>query len=188
MIGTVLALALQTATAGDEVGRAGRVGLALGYAGVGAAGGVGQARVGVGGAGAAYLGLRLHDRLWLDVGGREGVLTGDLRAVGTVQVAVRGGLGAHTFVRAGFVHHHESPWEGYLDNVLAATLGSWEGIRHRSGADLGLGLSWDLPAGSAPISTSLEASVIAFPDPAGPQLYGVLQHLVTFHFVGGQAA
>ena len=181
MIGTMLALALSAAAAGDEVGR---VGLALGYAGVGAAGGVGEARVGVGASGSAYLGFRALDRLWIDVGGREGVVTGDLRVVGTIQVAVRGGLGEHTFLRAGFVHHHESPWGGYLEHSLAATLGSWEGIRHRSGADLGLGLSWELPTGSAPVSTSLEASVIAFPDRVGPQVYGVLQHLVTFHFAG----
>ncbi len=163
-----------------------RVGLALGYAGVGASGAAGGAdvRAGGGAAGVAYLGVRVLDRLWIDVGGREGVVTGDLRVVGTVQVAARGRLGRHAFLRGGFVHHHEAPWEGYTANVLAATFGSWEGIRHRSGADLGVGLSWDLPTGSAPLSTSLEASVIAFPDALGPPLYGVVQHLVTFHFEG----
>ena len=171
-----LALLLATPALAEDLGR---VAVSVGYAGMAGPPAATGERVSAGASGAAYLSFRVLDRLALDVGGREGVASGDLRVLGAVQVAARYSVSDLVYLRGGFVHHHETPWDAFQEDPVMAALGSSDGIRHRSGVDGGLGLRFALPSASAPVSTSLEVSAMFFPDTDGPRVYGVLQQLFT---------
>lgn len=151
-----------------------RLSLSLGMAGVGGA------PDSVGALGAGYLSVRLTNALYMDVGGRLGLLAGPFREVTGINVAGRARFGEHVFGRFGLVHQHETPWADYVASPISHTIGSGDGIGHRSGLDAGLGWQWTLPA----VSTSAaHVSVAAigswFPDDHGPHLYGILETLLT---------
>jgi hypothetical protein len=52
----------------------------------------------------------------------------------------------HPYLWVAFAHSHETDWKDVAANPISSILGlSENGVRHRSGADLGLGLGVDLP-------------------------------------------
>ena len=63
------------------------------------------------------------------------------------------------------------------EQPVLSTLGAAEGIRHRTGAELGLGLDVDIPERilGDRLGWLLDLSVSAFPDPRGPAVYVVLE-------------
>jgi hypothetical protein len=70
-----------------------------------------------------------------------------------------------------------------VDAPVASLLGAGEGIRHRTGGSLGAGYAWSLPAVStAGVQYAVWLSAMAFPDPLGPHVYGVLEHQFTLDF------
>lgn len=128
-----------------------------------------------GGWGVARLAVH-HRRVALDLGLRQGFVAGDLREVGAISAGLRWSPGL-PYLRAGFMHHHETPWEVVKDDPLLAAIGSAEGIRHRSGGELAIGLAGALNPVELPerrMRAFVELSAIAFPDDKGPQLYGTL--------------
>lgn len=76
---------------------------------------------------------------------REGVYTAATRTVGALSLSGRWRATRALAVRAGFVHHHEVPLDVLLDQPLAATFGTADGIVHRSGLEGAVSL--DLPLG-----------------------------------------
>lgn len=150
-----------------------RLSLATGVAGAGATTGAGLL-------GAGYLGVRLADRVYFDVGARPGVLGGPARIVTGIHFATRWFVSAPVFVRAGFVHQHETPLDDFVEEPLGVIAGASARIGHRSGADLGLGYRWTMPAVSTSgVHLSVSASSVWLPDRDGPHFYGVLESLVT---------
>jgi hypothetical protein len=119
----------------------------------------------------------LGSHVALDVGIREGYLPGVQRTLGAVTAGVRYLPNKGPYVRAGFLHHHETPGELAKRFPVQTTLGSLSGISHRSGAELAVGA--DLPilqeGYGGRLGVNLELSVGAFPDPAGSAVYVFLQ-------------
>lgn len=150
-----------------------RVSVSLGLTGVGAPSTAGAL-------GAAYLSVRMSEVLYVDVGGRMGLLGGPFREVTGVNVALRARVGEHLFGRAGFAHQHETPWADYVAEPISHTIGSGHGIGHRSGLDAGLGWQWTLPSVSTSgVHVSVAAIGTWFPDPNGPPVYLMGETLLT---------
>ena len=168
MIGAMWAMGLAHADGAE------RLSVAIGAAGVGGA------PESFGALGAAYLSVRLTSAVYVDVGGRMGLLAGPFREVTGVNVTGRARFGEHLFGRAGFVHQHESPWADYVASPISHTIGSGTGIGHRSGVDLGAGCQWTLPSVSTSgVHVSVAAIGTWFPDPNGPRLYAMAETLLT---------
>lgn len=108
--------------------------------------------------------------------GREGLYAADPRAVGALVFGARFTRGP-AYVRAGFLHHHETPLASFAEAPLRSLIGSGEGIRHRSGLEIGGGL--DLPVPERLLDDRLgfvlDLGVGAFPDPQGPHVYVFLE-------------
>lgn len=112
----------------------------------------------------------------VEFGGREGYFVRDQRTVGGIAIQARAPLGP-AFLRGGFLHHHEVPWDLASAHPVQAGLGSLEGIRHRSGLELGGGVDLTLPERLLDdrLGIVLDLSVSAFPDDHGPVVYVCLE-------------
>jgi len=143
------------------------LGASLGPAGLSGSGGLSG-----GGDGAGRI-LVHYRKVALDLGARTGLDANDLREVTGISAGLRWSPG-RPYLRLGFVHFHETPWDVLKAQPVMATLGSAVGIRHRSGGELALGVQ----APVLPVETHqrfgayAEAAVMAFPDDSGPPLYG----------------
>ncbi len=114
--------------------------------------------------------------LAVDLGGRAGAASSDLREIGNISAGLRWSP-QPAYIRVGFVHHHETPWEIVQEQPVLAAIGSAEGIRHRSGVEMALGfdgavLPKELPARR--LGLWIEGAVEIFPDDNGPPIYGNL--------------
>ncbi len=167
----LLALWLGIALAGDPGSyRFGLVG------GAGAGVGTPSPVVEGGFSGVGYVTGRLliqGSRAAAEFGAREGWAGSDSRSLGNLFFGARIPLGDTLYLRAGFAHHHEVPEALVLAEPLQSVLGSATGIRHRSGAELGLG-------GMVPIEerqlgdrlgVCADLGLVAFPDEHGPRAY-----------------
>lgn len=169
-----LALVLGSALAGDPGSyRFGLVG--------GAGGGAGTpSPLGDGGAsGVGYVTGRLliqGARVSAEFGAREGWAFDDSRSTGGLFFGARVPLGDTLHARVGFAHHHEVPQALAVDAPLQSALGSADGIRHRSGAELGFGGT--LPIEERQLGDRLgvgaDLGLVAFPDTHGPRAYAFL--------------
>jgi hypothetical protein len=138
----------------------------------------------VGGAGFAAgppsIGGGTVGRLWIDLvqigleaAARENLVTADPRLMGTIFVGLRRQFGRSVYARAGFSHHHETPWDVLQTDLGGAIAGTARGITHRSGIEAGGGLVWPF------IGTQIEdqagivgdASVGWMPDATRPSVY-----------------
>jgi hypothetical protein len=142
---------------------------------------------GVAGLGSApSVGGGVDGRVWLagqraalEVGMREQYATGEDRMVGAIFAGARVSVGEGPFAwRLGFAHNHETPIDVVLEEPVQSTLGTAEGIVHRSGAEVGL--AWSravtpaLLAGSElgeRLGVNADLGVAGFPDKGGPQVY-----------------
>ena len=108
-----------------------------------------------------------------EFGAREGWASQDSRSVGNLFFGARIPLGETLYLRAGFAHNHEVEASLAIANPVGASLGSLTGIRHRSGAELGLGGL--LPIEERQLGDRLgvcgDLGVVAFPDEHGPRAY-----------------
>ena len=143
----------------------------------GLGGGVGPTESALSGGGWGVGRALVHYRdVALDLGLREGLVGGDLRAIGAIGAGLRWMPGL-PYARVGFVHHHETPWAVLEADPVLSTIGSSPGIRHRSGLDLALGIHGPMTPKEAPeqrLGAFAELSVVAFPDDRGPVVYGTL--------------
>ena len=143
----------------------------------GLGGGVGPTESALSGGGWGLGRALVHYRdVALDLGLREGLVGGDLRAIGAIGAGLRWMPGL-PYARLGFVHHHETPWAVLEADPVLSTIGSSPGIRHRSGLDLALGIHGPMTPKEAPeqrLGAFAELSVVAFPDDRGPVVYGTL--------------
>lgn len=94
-----------------------------------------------------------------------------------VPIPPRGPIGepprAYPYLRAAFVHQHEESVAAVADNLAGALLGIGGGIRHRAGAQLGLGCDFTLLASArSRLLLGPEVSFLLLGYSVGPALYG----------------
>lgn len=116
-----------------------------------------------------------------DLAVREGLYAGDLRSVGSLFAGVRLRVGDSPWsLRGGFAHHHEVADEVLVADPVAAVAGTAEGIRHRSGLEVGAAWRAPLPFGEPDrFGVSVEPGVAWLPDDGGPVVYGFLDVVFT---------
>lgn len=76
------------------------------------------------------------------------------------------------YLKVGAVHQHEESLSVVAGDIGSAVLGIGEGIRHRGGAQLGIGA--DLPIesfGDTQFLVGVNCAARLFPDELGPQIY-----------------
>lgn len=172
--GLLLGIALSDEARAGDLGRY-RFGIEAGLGGGGGAPGV-DGPSSIGGFGVGRL-LVAAPKVAFELGGREGMLTGDARSVGGLLVGARLAAWGTSYARLGFAHHHEVPLDVVKEQPVLASLGSAQGIRHRSGLELAVG--GRLPLEEAMLGDRLgvagDVSVVVLPDPQGPVVYGFLE-------------
>jgi hypothetical protein len=109
-----------------------------------------------------------------DFGVREGLYSGDLRSVGALFFGARYTPDSPWSARVGFAHNHEVADDVLLAEPVAAVAGFADGIRHRSGAEVGVGHHWDVDRIWEPgrLGVQLETSAEWMAGEKGPNLYG----------------
>lgn len=114
--------------------------------------------------------------LAIDLGARTGLLAKDLRESTQIAVGLRWEPGL-PYLRAGLVHAHETPWAVVEEQPIAAMAGVAPGIRHRSGAELALGLHPALVprVNEGQSGAFVELAGLGLPDAGGPRLYAQLE-------------
>jgi len=132
------------------------------------------------------MGAGVDGRAWLagergavEVGIREFYTSEDERMVGAIFAGARVAIGElPLYWRAGFAHNHETPMDLVLANPVASTMGTLEGIRHRSGAEVGLAWSSLISPGLLDgselgdrLGVNADLGLAGFPDAKGPHLY-----------------
>ena len=76
------------------------------------------------------------------------------------------------YVRAGFAHQHEEPVAYLEKNLLGAAFGVGDGIRHRAGADLGVGVDWPVQKWKRmELFLAVEATTTWFTNSSGPSWF-----------------
>ncbi len=77
-----------------------------------------------------------------------------------------------TYARLSVAHQHEETLHVVAQDPGGALFGIGDGIRHRGGGELGLGVAFDLAESDGfGVFVSVEGNGMFFPDPRGPQLY-----------------
>jgi hypothetical protein len=147
--------------------------------GIGAAGSVGEGGV----VGVGHLVVNLG-RFGLEGGGREGWAFADSREVGNIFLGGRYYLPHGFHVRLCFSHNHEVPKDILLASPVASLSGTADGIRHRSGAEVGAGWTYS-NVGRLPftwldwLGAWTEVSLQVFPDASGPRAYVLIEYGLT---------
>ncbi len=108
------------------------------------------------------------ERWSIEAGARESLVTNNTRLLGTIVVAGRYRLPHRLYVGAGFAHNHETPWLLAKQAPVQVTLGSAQGITHRSGLHGNFGVDWPLHRRLG-LAAQLTADV--YPDMGGPPVY-----------------
>ncbi len=116
---------------------------------------------------------------------REGWLTQDARSLGGLASSLRWTTDSGAFGRLGLAHHHEVPAEVVLENPLQVARGDAEGIRHRTGLEVGGGFdiaALDLPHPPLKLvedrmGMSVDISANWFSNELGPAVYGFVEVL-----------
>ncbi len=146
----------------------GMVGGPQGVTGAVSAGGFLSGRITVHGARAA-----------LEAAAREGLLTEDTRSTGALFFGARFTPSEEVYWRVGFAHNHETPIAILSEDPLGAILGSAEGIRHRSGLELGGGLSLPVELvlfkGTDRLALHVDGGISWLVDDSGPPLYACVE-------------
>lgn len=104
----------------------------------------------------------------LEILGAEGAVTDATRTVGFIGVGLRKHIAYGTWARVLFAHHHESLWGDFLAHPAASFAGTHATIDHRSGIDVGFGVSPSVGPASLQqrLRLDLGVSVRAFPGAA----------------------
>lgn len=125
------------------------------------------------GAGASGRLIFHKDRWGFEVGARSLYASADAREVGALFFGGRLALTDTLYAHLGFAHNHETELALVKENPVMASLGSLPGIRHRSGAEIGVGLNY--PIEEAILKDRLgfcaDLGLSAFPDALGPRVY-----------------
>lgn len=115
-----------------------------------------------------------HRRFSLDLSGRAGIITRDLREVSIIGAGLRWSPSV-AYARVGILHNHETPWDLLVEQPVGSILGTATGINHRTGAEIALGVRApivpELVAGQR-LAVFVETSLSAYLEPNGPPLYG----------------
>ena len=129
-----------------------------------------------GGTGLANGYLLVHfDRFTFQAGAGEGWGGPPSRHIGHVFVGGRV-YSERSYLRVGFLHHHETAQDLFLEDWAKVLTGGSEGIDHRSGVELGVGFDYqwrdlDDNAFFRRWQTDLDLSVGWLPLSKGPPLY-----------------
>lgn len=138
-----LFLVMATAPLAAPEARAGEVQLAVGLSGQGTSW---SGRGDGSGSGTLRLGYRFLDLAGIYLLGRLGYGAVDDRLLVSLSAGAQvwGRLGAlRPYARLGLLHNHEEPWPAVRHQPAGALLGVGDGIRHRTGLEVGAG--FDIP-------------------------------------------
>jgi len=139
-----------------------------------------------GGTGLANGMLLVHfDRFTFQAGGGEGWGGPPSRHIGHVFVGGRL-YNQRTYLRLGFLHHHETQQDAFVEDWLGSLTGGGDAIDHRSGAEAGVGFEYqwgDLidNAFFERWQTGIDLSVGYLPVSKGPPLYVGLEFSQGLH-------
>ena len=127
------------------------------------------------GYGSLELGVRFADIAGVYIGGHEGYGIVDDRLLTLVTLGGQVWLDYGRFrpyAKLGFVHQHEESLSVVANDFGSAIFGIGDGIRHRAGGELGLGLDiavWERE--DFELFASVSADARLFPDDLGPLVY-----------------
>ncbi len=107
---------------------------------------------------------------------REGFFYEDERIVGAIFLGGRAAFENGNFFRVGGAHNHETPLAIAETDWVATTLGTLEGIRHRTGLEVGVGRLWVLQDDyfNQRVSLGVDFAISGLFDPNGPPAYAFL--------------
>lgn len=118
-------------------------------------------------------------RAAFEAAAREGLLTEDLRSSGALFFGARLTPGDRGYWRVGFAHNHETPVDVFSEDPLGSILGSAEGIRHRSGLEVGGGVSLpmqlELLSLGDRLALHVDGGLSWLVDDGGPPLYAYVE-------------
>lgn len=88
-----------------------------------------------------------------------------------------------TFARVSFAHQHEETLHVVAQDPAGAFFGIGDGIRHRGGGELGVGMTFDLAENEDfLVYAAVEGNGMFFPDPRGPQVYAAISSALGFRY------
>ena len=133
------------------------------------------------------LGLRLFQVITPFAQGRVGYGAVDQRSLLFISVGVEAGylFKDRFYPRAlvGFVHQHEESIAAVADHPFTAALGIGGGIRHRAGAQMGLGLDIILRRTQRfDVTVGPELTAVYLTYSSGPSWYGIVSAVGAMHF------
>jgi hypothetical protein len=119
------------------------------------------------------------ERAAFEAAAREGLLTEDARLSGALFFGARLTPSQTAHWRIGFAHNHETPLDVFDADPVGSILGSADGIRHRSGLELGGGfslpISYEDTALADRFALHVDAGVSVLFDDSGPPVYAYLE-------------
>lgn len=126
-------------------------------------------------------------RIALDLAGREGYATHQARTLGAIFAGGRLTFGEEQrryHARVGFAHHHEVPWDVFVDAPVPSLAGVAKGIIHRSGVELGGGVDLAVPGiFKDRLGAILDLSLALMPDAGGPRAYVFVEYAFSLDVV-----
>lgn len=118
------------------------------------------------------------ERFAFDTHAREVLSAEDTRLVGALFIGARYTPPSPLHVRLGFAHNHETPIDVFKAEPVSSVLGTADGIRHRSGLELGVGAStglserWSFLGGlQERLGVEADLGFAWLPDHNGPHSY-----------------
>ena len=130
------------------------------------------------------------ERFAFDTSAREILSQEDTRLVGALFIGARYTPPSPLHLRLGFAHNHETPIDVFRAAPVASVFGTAEGIRHRSGIEVGVGASTGVGEAWSflgPLHERLgfeaDLGVAWIPDHQGPHTYVYLDLTGSFGVV-----
>lgn len=127
------------------------------------------------GYGTAAVGARFADFAGTYARAESGYGVVDTRLLGLLSIGTQlwGRIGSlRPYLRAGLLHQHEEAVSVAAKGGWRSALGVGEGIRHRAGGELGVGVDVPLEVSkSMAVFASVDLYAKAFPDELGPRTY-----------------
>ncbi len=140
-----------------------------------------------GGYGSLALAVRFADVAGVYLQGNEGYGAVDQRLLTLLSIGGQAWLDFGRFrphARLGFTHQHEESLSVVANDFGSAIFGIGDGIRHRAGGEVGLGLDigfWE--SGDNSFYATVNGSARFFPDDLGPKVYAGGGLSVGFNYI-----
>lgn len=137
--------------------------------------------------GALEIGVAPMDWLAIYFLGRLGYGVVDERLMTYISLGAKLGYelvpDVRAYTRVALAHQHEEPIQIARDDLAGAVLGTADGIRHRGGGELAVGVAFTIAeTKDFDVFVAVEANGVFFPDDGGPQVYAGLSSALGFDY------